>query len=255
MKIAVCIYGQPRFYKHGYMYLHELINKYPTYTFDFFIHCWFSESDVGTQYTHSYYRNVDENELIVKPDVDKEIVELYHPKMVEFEPVRTFDVSFIYGSLIDKNTTERQRSNYNNVLSSSYSKLRVNQILQTYMNTNNETYDLVIATRFDYLNDFIVDLPSIDKSKLNIIHCPTHFNINDSYIITNPQIYNDYSQTYNNLEHLINDENLKQMYLKYSIYYEFVPENIILLNLLYLHGEKIMACVEMRHDMLQFFKV
>jgi len=253
MKIAVCISGQPRFYQHGYKYLHELFTKYPMYTFDIFIHCWFSESDIGTRYPHSYYRDINESELVIQPNTDKFIRELYCPKMIVFEPIRQFDTSDICDSLIDETTTARQRSNYNNVMSNMYSKYMTNQLLVTYMNTHQQTYDLVIGTRFDYLNHFVIDLPNVDTTKLNIIDT-TRFNINDSYIVTNPQLYSDYVQTYPNLEYFINDISIKQSCLKICKKFEFVPEDILMCNLLYLHGENILSHIEMRKDMLQFFR-
>jgi hypothetical protein len=253
MKIAICISGQPRCYKEGYPYLQELIHKYPNCVFDIFIHCWFSESDVGTRYTHSHYRPINENELVIPPNLDKELTELYRPTMVEFEPVRNFDITAICDSLMDETTTPRQRTNYNNLFSNLYSKHCANQLLQTYMETHDQTYDLVIGTRFDYLNHFIINLHDVDASKLNIIHS-AHFNINDSYVITNPALYNDYTQAYRNLEQYINDNRIQQLCMKYCNKFEIVPEDVLISNLFYIHGESIISRIEMRKDMLQFFQ-
>jgi hypothetical protein len=253
MKIAVCISGQPRCYKQGYNYLQELIRNHPNCVFDIFIHCWFSESDIGTQYAHSHYRNINENELIIQSNLDKEIVELYHPKLVEFEPVRIFDTTMVCDSLMDEHSTPRQRSNYNNVFSNLYSKHRANQLLHTYMKTQNETYDLVISKRFDYLNHLIVNLHDVNKSIYNIV-CSNHFNINDNYMITNPVLYNDYAETYNNLEQFINDEQVEQLCMKYCRNFEFTPETVLMSNLFHIHGESILSHIKMRKDMLQFFQ-
>lgn len=250
MRIAWCLYGQPRCYTIGYKYVRELMEKHPNIQFDFFIHCWYSETDIGKTYEHSFYREINNSVLTIQPNTDTHILELYKPVAYLFEPVTQFDTEFIYDTRIDDRTTPRQKSNYNNVLSSMYSKYKVNQLLQSYP----ATYDLVIETRFDYLNEFIVDLYSLNKDHIHVInHNLSHTIINDSYIIMNQTLFHHYSQAYVNLHHYIDNPDIEALSIKYCTYYNFVPETLMFCNLVYIYGEQIVSLIEKNHQLLNFF--
>jgi hypothetical protein len=250
MRIAWCLYGQPRCYTEGYKYVRELMDKYPSIQFDFFIHCWYSEADVGKTYQHSHYRDVPISALTIHANTDKHILELYNPVAYTFEPVKEFDSEFIYDTLIDDRTTSRQKTNYNNVFSNIYSKYKVDQLLQSH----NATYDLVIETRFDYLNHFTVDLYSINLAHLHVIyHNQSRIVINDSYIITNPTLFHHYSQAYVNLHRFIDNPHIQDLAIKHGEYYNFVPETILFCNLLYIYGEHIVTLIEKNPQLLNFF--
>lgn len=253
MKIAWCLYGQPRLYDQGYINIKNFIDKHPNVDFDFFFHCWFNESEVGNYYSVAWYRNLSKEETLIKPNTDTELIKLYNPKSYIFEESKIFDVSFIQNSLIDIYTPSRDKTNYNNYLSNLYSKYRVNYLLQNYINDHNLSYDLVISTRFDYLNEIIVDIENINTEKINIAgYDKSRIILNDSIIITNTKLFNIYSQTYNNLCNIINNtelltDNNSQPFLS------LVPECILGLNLIY-NKINITDIIEQREDIHNFLK-
>ena len=250
MKIAWCLFGQPRLYKNGFINILNFINKYPDIQFDFFFHCWFDEKEIGNYYDHSY-RNPSRDELLIKPNTDIELLNLYKPKKYLFEKSKTFNTNPIQNSKIHQSTKAHEQKNYNNVLSNFYSKYTVNNLLQEYINNNNEKYDLVISTRFDYLNNIVVDIKNINQNKLNIVHTnEQRIILNDSYIITNPNLFDIYSKAFINLSNIINNIDILNEGTKYETT-NFVPESLLTLNLIYSKID-VINTIEKRKDMLNF---
>jgi hypothetical protein len=254
MRIAWCIYGQPRNFEEGYQNITKFINNEnnKNHKFDFYIHCWFDESQAN-QYYSSSYRN--ENNLLIISNTNTTILELYKPVDFLFEKTKIFNTEILNNSLIDINTIQPLRKhNYSNTLSNLYSKFKVSKILNQNINDSNY-YDLIISTRFDYLNEFIINLDTIDKSKLNIIKLTdSRMIINDSYIITNLSIYNKYSEAINNLDKIINDTHIMEKCITYTNSFEFIPEVILFANLIYYYGDNIVNITSFRNDMLNFLK-
>lgn len=260
MKIAWCIYGQPRNFEEGYNYIKKFINNENNKNniFDFYIHCWFDKKQINQYYHASTYRNIDKNELLIKDDTDKRIIELYKPIDFLFEENKIFTTE-IFEKSLNVATTENVEKNiysnkYSNILSNLYSKFKVNEILNNNINSSNN-YDLIISTRFDYLNDFIVNLDTIDKNKLNIICLDnSRIIINDSFIISNLKIYNNYSNAFNNIEKFIDNQEIIKKCSIYSKSTEFVVENILCMNLLYYYDDNIVNIINYNNDMLNFCK-
>lgn len=256
MKIAWCLYGQPRNFEDGYNNINKFINNENNkkHKFDFYLHCWFDKKFVNKYYTHSY-RNISLNDLLITANTDTRILELYKPIDFIFEEPKIFNSEYLKDTIVDINTHNQIiKNNYSNVLSSLYSKYKVCEILNKHIHDTNN-YDLIISTRFDYLNEFIIDIETLDKSKLNIICLDeSRIIINDSFIITNLAIFNKYSNTINNLHKLINNKYIIDKCNNYSKSVEFVPENILLMNLLYYYDNSIENIIMYRKDMLNFLK-
>lgn len=246
MKIAWCIFGQPRHLEEGYDYVNKFINNdnNKNNIFDFYIHCWFDKKNINDYYETSGFRNIDKNDLLIKDNTDKRIIELYKP--IDF----LFEENKIFNTEIFKN----QKVYNNSTLSNLYSKFKVKEILIKNINNHNIfNYDLIISTRFDYLNDFIVNLNIIDKNKLNIICLDnTRIVINDSYIITNIKIFNNYSNAYINIKNFINNDEIIKKCDIYCKSAEFHIEAILFMNLLYYYDNDILNIINYRTDMLNF---
>ena len=63
MKIAICLYGQPRDYKNGYKCINNFIKNNSENTYDFFFHCWI---DDNIKYEISPWRKIDEKTLFIE---------------------------------------------------------------------------------------------------------------------------------------------------------------------------------------------
>jgi hypothetical protein len=253
MKVAWCLYGQPRLYNKGFENISKFINKYNDIEFEFFIHCWWDKSDVGDYYKHSY-RNPSSEELLIRSNTDIDIINLYQPKKYLFEKSRFFKTNFINNSLMESYTKDYERLNYNNALSNLYSKYKVNDLLQNYINNNNVKYDLVISTRFDYLNDIIFDIKNVTFDKFYIVNNnESRLVINDSFIITNNNFFNIYSKTFINLNDIINNSEIMPKTLDLIHCFNFVPETILISNLIY-NNIDVNTIIEKREDMFNFVK-
>lgn len=263
MKVAWCIHGQPRLYLQGFQKVKEFIEKNPEVEFDFFIHGWFSESEAGGYYSFSDHRYINKDDLLILPNADKEIIDLYKPKSVLFEKSQDFDTQFLYGSLLDQSSPyDQKHKRFNNILSSINSKAKANAILQEYMLKNKEVqYDLVMNTRFDYTNDYVVDLKSVRPDRLSIIlnrvyNTQSHeFILNDSYVIGGLNIIDNYNQCFYNIRNFMNDEIFKERCLKNHHYYYCInPETLMLLNMMYCFPdvENPLDMIDIRDDMLHF---
>lgn len=136
MKNAICLSGLPRFYKKGYEYIYNNIVK-PN-NCDVFIHCW----------------NEDQ-------ETEKEIVEMYKPKVYIFEKQKE-DLAprkYDYYNPMPAAPVHTQFSMF-------YSMKKSIELKKLYEHKNGFVYDTVSRTRFDcaimnellfeeYQNDFI----------------------------------------------------------------------------------------------------
>ena len=253
MKIAWCIYGQPRLFRKGYDNIKAFLDNNSNVECDFFIHSWFDESLIGQYYTSSQYRQISQSELYIGSDTDTAILQIYAPKSHIFEKPRDFDISHLHGSIMYESTNEHQKNNINNCMSNIYSKYKVNQLLQEYIATKNTYYDLIISTRFDYLNTLLVDLQTLNPNKLNII--PSHSSkiiLNDNYVIASNDIFNKYSHAFANIELFVNNATIMDICSGYTGSTAFVPEVVMFANMAYYYNYRVCYFIEQRDDMLNF---
>jgi hypothetical protein len=130
MKVALCISGQPRLVKTGFL-AHQkfILNKYDT---DVFIHTWYDENtDVINECGGVY--EVNEN-------IIKEITDLYKPVKYIIEKQKTDLIQVTHpfpGPPIFPQ------------VSMFYSMMKSNDLKTEYEKENNFEYDVVIRSRFD----------------------------------------------------------------------------------------------------------
>lgn len=249
-RVAICLSGQPRKFREGHRLLKQFIDANPQYQFDIFVHCWFSAADVGQTYAHSY-TPFTPDELRIQPDTDQAILDLYAPVAAEFEPVRTFDTSVLENTLMDLHSREEQRNNRNNMLSNLFSKWKANELRKKQR--PHVSYDLVIGTRFDYLNPFVVDLDNVDRTKFNAVHQGGRtIHINDNYVIAPPSLYDVYTSAFHNIQHCVNNPQLQQLCLLHDHYFDLSPETLLLANMFLVYGEAFREQFCYRNDMLNF---
>jgi hypothetical protein len=77
-KVALCLFGQPRFLEEGYTTLSKFIDgQRANYEIDVFVHVWWDASQVGTYYSHSRWRSIPHNGLIIRENTIQTIFYLW----------------------------------------------------------------------------------------------------------------------------------------------------------------------------------
>lgn len=191
MKIALCLYGQPRSFEKGY----ETIKKYiiDKFTADVFFHTW----ETDTKYEVSPWRT----DIDTKSVKTKSVVDLYQPKSFLIE--KSMNFCHFLGSGYDK-TPIHQRNNCKNIISQFYSRTAVRNILLNYCQVNNTTYDFVICCRFDIC---ILQLPDLFESQKILFsdrhHKTRQLTFDDNLIICSYENYVKLFNFYPNLNRYV----------------------------------------------------
>jgi hypothetical protein len=169
LKIALCLYGQPRFIDNPNikLYLDSLI--FDKYDVDTYCHFWYD--DEITSYTGSdwhdrpstYYKGGDFYKVENTLDI---INKVYRPKEIIFEKPKEFYETFNSHELSILENKKRNDSgenyyslrNVNNLLSHLYSIEKSLDLI----NLNNK-YDFLVLTRYDSLILNFPDLSNLEK--------------------------------------------------------------------------------------------
>jgi hypothetical protein len=200
MKIAYCLYGQPRQYKEGYKHISKFIQNHNV---DFFFHVWHSEKKEYFEYA-TWAIGDPSVDCKIDPNAIENLISYYKPiEYIVEEPI-TFDIpDWVYQSKAYENSSNDllQSVNVNNLFSQIYSREKVKNLFQKYQSN----YDIVISSRFDFMKDINLNLNDIDYSKLYVsdLHRP-RFIFPDNFFICNPTMYCKMSNMYSNLQHLVN---------------------------------------------------
>lgn len=241
MKIAVCLYGQPRDYKNGHACIDNLIKKNDENTYDFFFHCWI---DDNIEYDVSPWREIDKNTLIIKNEnvVKHDLSQMYEPKSYLYEkPLDRNkeellnEMEYIKKSKAYANSNNRKKDNIYNTFSQIYSRNKVKDLFEEYITTTKTHYDYVISTRFDGLDiPKEVKLTNIQQSKIytSSIHRPRYI-IPDNFLIIPPEIYINWFNIYKNIKNIINNEEIELKMNNTKEKLEFNMEELLLSNYLF----------------------
>lgn len=178
MKIALCLYGQPRFINEVAPYI--IKNLCEGYDVDVFFHFWFDE-DLQTK-PYKYGGGGEwEKQRISSTAVD-DAVKLYSPKLYKVEKSKSFKDStvktdyFYYpnGELVpwSKHWKEEQEPNYisriiNNNISYLYTVNQVNLLRKEYEYKNNFKYDWIVKCRTDSVVQHKIRYEDYDPSVVN----------------------------------------------------------------------------------------
>lgn len=170
MKIALCLFGQPRYISDESIYNSHLkyINRQGET--DVYTHFWFDvNQEAFTQSSWSYSQN-----LKVEKNTVEIISERYNPVKMEYEKQKQFTISDhikkIAASLPNQVWNEPVNSEKNifNVMSQLYSIKRVIELCESNMKEKNIEYDFIVLTRFDVILHSFPDLNYLDKTKYYI---------------------------------------------------------------------------------------
>jgi hypothetical protein len=201
MKIAICLYGQPRLYKKGYNNIAIFVDLNNTHSFDFYFHTWFDEKMVGLHYECAPWRNISKNDLEIKKNTVNELLELYKPKKYLYESPIKFDITPYISTYIYSIDTPINKKNINNTISCLYSKYQVAQML-----SSDNIYDFVISIRFDFLNKLYFRIEDMKKNVINCMNVSPRLYVTDHLIVTSYDLFILYSSTYVNLLTILNND-------------------------------------------------
>lgn len=181
MRIAICLSGQPRWYKECSPYIKKnVLDNFQNA--DVFIHAWNSKSG---SYECSI-KGIDTG--YVEEDVVNSLISHYSPKDIVVEDPIIFQDSISYPYPIPDNWPA------NNVFSMFYSMKKCIDLKKEQEDRLGRKYDWVFRTRFDYaINRNFTEavLRSLDEStlysphvvKTGNIHCHGDFNFGTSKVI------------------------------------------------------------------------
>lgn len=239
MKIAICLYGQPRDYKYGYTCITNFMennkNKY-----DFFFHCWI---DDNIEYETSPWRKIDkktlfiENQNIVKNDIFqlyKPISYLYEKPLDKNKETFLIEMEYIQKSIAYKNSNQSKKNNIYNTISQIYSRNKVKDLFEKYITNAKINYDIVISTRFDgFCFPNSLDISNIQKNKIyaSSRHRPRYI-IPDNFLIIPPEIYINWFNIYKNIKNVINNKKIESEMNNINEKLEINMEELLLSNYL-----------------------
>lgn len=239
MKIAICLYGQPRDYKYGYKCINNIIKNNSENTYDFFFHCWI---DDNIKYECSPWRKIDEkilfieNQNIVKNDINqlyKPIYYLYEPPLDKNNDKILIEFEYIKKSKAYINSNNTTKHNIYNNFSQICSRNKVKNLFEYYIRDTKTNYDIVISTRFDGFDiPKNLKISNIDKNKIyaRSIHNPRYI-IPDNFLIIPPEIYINWFDI--NIKNLINNDKIDLEMNHINEKLIFNMEEILLSNYLF----------------------
>lgn len=235
VKIAYCLYGQPRNLEKCYKIISKFVENYDV---DFYYHTWVLENS-NDLYVHSGYRNVDIEELKYDKNIVDKINSLYKPKAYLAESSKSFnhkiDNEFL-NSIAYKNTDifNKIGNRISNVFSNFYSKQQVRNLFYDTITKENKEYDFVITSRFDMLKEINVNLDTIDNKKIYVsnIHSPRYI-FSDAILILGVNNFLKLYDVYDNLHNLINNEQINKLINDYNEKLVIVAESLLFANYLF----------------------
>lgn len=157
MRVALCMFGQPRLIKNPYSLQSHMDWIIKRYNADVYAHCWISGQEVGFGYSDWVKVNHADAE-------DKDIADIvlnnYNPKRHLFEEPRHFALDDVSRSLVS-GMEFYSPNNENNMLSHLYS-------FSTSLGLIEGLYDWVIISRYDNYIRYMPNLEELNSNKLYI---------------------------------------------------------------------------------------
>lgn len=230
MKVAFCLYGQPRLAQRGHENIAAFVRRqHADVSFDFFFHVWHDPNK--SYYDASPWRQIPQKELCIDKDLMPFLFDAYRPVMWKIEKPTTLNdmISDIETSILFQHSDVSKKMNVHNTLSQLYSRQCVrNLVFQT-----STVYDMIVSSRFDFLKPIEVDLKSLDPSKLYVsdLHVPRKV-FPDNFMISNPTIFFSMFNSFNDLPNIMNDQALHQTVQTFGEQADLGVENILFASFL-----------------------
>jgi hypothetical protein len=231
-KIALCLFGQPRAYLRGYEVYKQLMDNNKDYEFDVFYHTWFDEDK--QYYETSHWRDIPIEETIIDENIISKLNDVYKPKKYRFEKSIQFDSKKYQNTIIYANTNASLLNNFSNTISQHYTRNQVRNILNEYIEETNESYEFVILGRFDFKNLIHIKFNELNNDLIYVsgVHYPRNI-IPDFLCISNVKHFLLFSNTYDNLDQLVDNYELKTAMVPLREEHTFNSENLLLMSIVY----------------------
>lgn len=208
MKIALCIFGQPRFLDNQFIkkFLDE--HLYSQGDVDVFTHFWFDKNS-------SNFKSSDWNHInyLQKDDTIKCIYETYSPKKILYEPPKNFKnyLDENHFNILKKLNYYTENNTYN-LLSHLYSFEKSTELVEG-------EYDFIVITRYDNL---ILKFPKLNGLK-NGFYVTNQYNGNFSDVIflSTPnflegmKVFSNFKDVVSNLTTMTAECVKKEVFLKF----------------------------------------
>ena len=236
MKIAYCLYGQPRNNLEGFKNISNFVNTHTNIEVDFYYHAWYSKpTEKKIYYDASPRGKTNQNNLLQVSNIIEILNNLYHPVDYHYEDSRTFDYSKYKNTIAYYNCQDKKViKSISNVLSQLYSRNQVRNMLYN----QNKKYDCIITSRFDFLNPISINLYKIDLSKTYVsdLHYPRKI-FPDNFMILSQNDYLNLFNIFDNLNNIVDNEflNIKMIVNNEKLYLN--TEEIILANYYNYHDD------------------
>jgi len=226
MKVAYCLYGQPRYIEEGAINIINFVKRHPHVKFEFYYHTWFDEDAIKSM-QNQIDRRGDTYKLY--PEIIKRLTTLYNPVAFIYEKQINFTSNEYEHTLAYKNFDMKENTFIR--LSQWYSRCAVRNILFLNVKYKNRNYDLIISSRFDIKKPIDIDLTYLDKSKLYVadFRLPSYI-IPDNILVMNQDMY---FKLFVSLHNFINSEIVEKRMKKYGLTYNLGMEELVCAAFLY----------------------
>ena len=221
MKVAFCLYGQPRLAQRGHDNIASFL-RHQDVSVDFYMHLWHDPEKM--HFDSSPWRALSEAELRIDTDTIPFLLDAYRPVACQIERPRKLHVTGIQESIMFQNSDHITRANMNNSLSQIYSKQCVRDLLAPRAHE----YDWIIMSRYDFLNPIGVDMMELEKNKIHVpdFRLPQAL-FSDAFVICSPSIFLPLFNAYADMVSIMDDQALHHKMGVYGERAVLVTENIL----------------------------
>jgi hypothetical protein len=214
MKIAVCLFGQPRDFIKGHDNLRNFLKNINNLTVDFFYHCWTLNNQ--EKFSAAPWRNIDSNTLLYDENTEEALKKLYNPVAFQYEIQKNNIIDEIVTkckqTIAGKKTHNSILNSINNVLFQVYSRSKVRDIFNEYVSNNlQDEYDFVFMTRFDVRSSNLprIDFTILNKQKTYISSNNPSNLIPDIFILMPQKVFLEWFDIYRNIVDLLDNKDLE----------------------------------------------
>jgi len=224
MKIAFCLYGQPRHYNEGFINIDSFIKRNNNIEVDFYYHTWVGNEN--QKYKASSWSKIPDEFLKIDKNIIYKLNELYKPRDFCFDNVNDFDLQKYKNSIFTMHDSNEKDEK--NVLSQCYSRNQVRNLLLDNIKKNNIEYRYVITCRFDFLKPITIDLNNINPDKIYVanLHLPRKI-FPDNFMILSTNNYLKLFNISENLDNILHNEEIRKKVHDNDEVLAFIPEVII----------------------------
>jgi len=233
MKIAFCLYGQPRYYNEGFINIYSFLKRNNNIEVDFYYHTWIgNENQKYDISSWAFTRQINNEVLKIDKNIINKLNELYKPRDFCFDNVKDFDLQKYKNSIFIMHDTNEKDDK--NVMSQFYSRNQVRNLLLDNIKKNNIEYKYVITSRFDFLKPITIDLNNINPDKIYVanLHLPRKI-FPDNLMILSINNYLNLFNTFENLDNILHNEEIKKKVHENGEVLLFLPEMILFVCFLY----------------------